>query len=90
MRVGELMTNIGQGPEGHGQLITDAAISTTCKKCGTNQTLSAAEVRQRGADTEYVCCKRNCGQLVAAVRSQGGTTWGLESVNGLSIDVRPK
>jgi hypothetical protein len=91
MRIGQLLTNMGQQPGGHGQAISDAAARTTCEKCGTPQTMAEATVREQGDDTEYICCKEGCGQIVAAVRSQSGTTYYqlVVKAGGLTVDWVP-
>jgi hypothetical protein len=84
MRLGQLLSDVGGGA-----VISDAGISTICKGCGTEQRLDTARIRQKGTRATEYYCKTDCGQLLAAVRKEGGTTYAFESVNGLSVAVGP-
>jgi len=51
----------------------DGRVTTSCRTCGTQQTLQDCELRRDGPDTVYVC--RNGCQILVVVSVPGDSPW---------------
>jgi len=92
MRVSEAMAVAGI--DAHGRRIEDGWIDATCPFCQTKQNLGAAQTRDHGQQTDYLCtiCGRPFVVVGPAPGLMGGYRLGDNVINplgGMEVQVPP-